>query len=63
MQSWLFEIAADKVLTPDQWKPILEIQGVERVVLHPKGTKTEQGNPGDHYQEHNFSPSYILDAR
>ena len=30
------------------------VPGVSRVIDHPKGSKTQQGNPGDHYQETNF---------
>jgi len=31
------------------------VRGVDRVDLHPKGSKTQQGNVGEHYQEHNFA--------
>ena len=42
-------------LEVDAWKKLLEgVQGVEKVVLHPKGSKEEQRNYGDHYQKHNF---------
>jgi hypothetical protein len=42
-------------LAVDAWKVLLEgVQGVKRVVLHPKGSKEEQRNYGDHYQKHNF---------
>jgi hypothetical protein len=30
------------------------VSGVVKVALHPKGSKTTQGNAGNHYQEHNF---------
>ena len=42
-------------LAVDAWKVLVEgVQGVKRVVLHPKGSKEEQRNYGDHYQKHNF---------
>jgi len=31
------------------------VRGVDRVDLHPKGSKTQQGNVGEHYQKHNFA--------
>ena len=31
------------------------VRGVDRVELHPKGSKTQQGNHGKHYQDHNFA--------
>ena len=30
------------------------VPGVSRVIDHPRGSKTQQGNQGDHYQETNF---------
>ena len=48
-------IELDGSLAVDAWKVLLEgVQGVKRVVLHPKGSKEEQRNYGDHYQKHNF---------
>ena len=45
------ELHPDHVLTPEDWKPLLEaVPGVQKVVLHPKGSKQDQGNVGDHYQ-------------
>jgi len=42
-------------MTVEEFKTQLEnVRGVVGVHLHPKGTKTEQNNPGDHYQAHNF---------
>ena len=42
-------------MTVEEFKTRLEnVRGVVGVHLHPKGTKTEQNNPGDHYQAHNF---------
>jgi len=31
------------------------VRGVDRVELHPKGSKTQQGIHGKHYQDHNFA--------
>ena len=31
------------------------VPGVDRVDLHPKGSKTHQGNLGNHYQDHSFA--------
>jgi len=31
------------------------VPGVMKVELHPKGSKHDQGNPGNHYQDHNFA--------
>ena len=33
---------------------LLAVPGVTQVARHPAGTKSEQGNHGNHYQEHNF---------
>ena len=33
---------------------LLAVKGVTQVDRHPKGSKTEQNNPGNHYQEHTF---------
>ena len=45
----------DGSLEVDAWKELLEsVPGVKRVILHPKGSKEEQGNDGNHYQKHNF---------
>ena len=42
-------------LEVDAWRKLLEkVPGVKKVILHPKGSKEEQGNYGDHYQKHNF---------
>ena len=30
------------------------MRGVDQVRWHPKGSKADQGNHGDHYQPHNF---------
>ena len=46
------------MISVDEFKVLLEdVRGVDRVVLHPKGSKEDQGNPGNpgsHYQQHNF---------
>jgi hypothetical protein len=48
-------IELNTCLAVDAWKALLEsVQGVEKVVLHPKGSKADQRNYGDHYQAHNF---------
>ena len=48
------ELAAEHVLSPDEWKPLLEaVTGVERVSYHPAGT-IRRPLSGDHYQEYNF---------
>ena len=45
----------DGRLAVDEWKEILEsVPGVNRVILHTKGSKEQQGNTGNHYQKHNF---------
>jgi hypothetical protein len=42
-------------LEVDAWKVLLEgVRGVDSVGPHPKGTKADQGNDGDHYQATNF---------
>ena len=43
-------------LEVDAWKELLEgVPCVERVELHPKGSKADQGNDSEnHYQAHNF---------
>ena len=33
---------------------LLAVRGVERVELHPKESKHQQNNHGNHYQDHNF---------
>ena len=34
---------------------LLAVHGVDRVDLHPKGSKEQQNNRGNHYQDHNFA--------
>jgi len=34
---------------------LIAVPGVDRVELHPKGSKATQGNHGEHYQAHNFA--------
>jgi hypothetical protein len=42
-------------ISVEDFKVRLEsVPEVSRVVFHPKGSKTAQGNPGSHYQEHNY---------
>ena len=48
-------IELDGRLEVDEWKELLEsVPGVNRVILHTKGSKEQQGNTGNHYQKHNF---------
>ena len=43
------------MLTTAHYKWLLEqVPDVDRVIDHPEGTKAQQGNPGNHYQERNF---------
>ena len=49
------ELSPNYVLTVEQFRQSLTaVAGVERVIDHPKGTKEEQGNRGDHFQLQNF---------
>jgi hypothetical protein len=42
-------------MTPEEFGDLLRrVPGVDRVIRHPKGTKTAQGNVGAHLQEHNW---------
>ena len=51
----MVELHPAAVLKAGAWRPILEgVSGVQRVILQPKGSKTEQMNTGKHYQDHNF---------
>jgi hypothetical protein len=49
------ELSPDHVLKGEAYKRLLErVSGVDRVIFHPAGSKSQQGNTSDHYQEHNF---------
>ena len=49
------ELSQEHVLSTDKFRQLLiAVPGVWQVIDHPKGTKAEQGNPGDHYQQQNF---------
>jgi len=44
-------IELDGRLAVDEWKELLEsVPGVNRVILHTKGSKEQQGNIGNNYQ-------------
>ena len=48
-------IELDGSLEVGAWRTLLEsVPGVNSVILHPKGSKEQQGNTGNHYQKHNF---------
>ena len=44
-------IELDGRMAVDEWKELLEsVPGVNRVTLHTKGSKEQQGNIGNNYQ-------------
>ena len=54
-RSGFIELHPEHVIVPAQFKELLiKVQGVEKVIPHPRESKLAQGNLGKHYQDHHF---------